>query len=856
MSTEDKLSDGRQKSIRKRLTGTVLVPSIALLVMWTVVSVYFVADAIYVRTVASSVQQVSIPAVTTLSAVHEERRLSLVYLAEPEAELNELQQRQREIDTTLGELRDAMDSVRDLVPDEIGARMSRLEAGLDELPRVRAEVHLRTISAEEVDDFYNEVTDTAADLFDAQARVVPDVTATQGALGATDVFRVSDKMSRAASLASGALARGAFSESEHLRFSQLVGSYRSGLEEQAPYLRGTATETYNGLTSASSWQRLHDAENALIGQGPGPIEYSGGTRIGANEWRQLTEDVAQRLATLTVQQADTVSTQALDDANGNLRNVILGSVVALLAAVASIVVAVRVSRTLVDRTLMTRLERLRGDALELAKTRLPNIVRRLGNGEHVDVDAEMPRLDHGRDEIGQVAEAFNIAQRTAVNATVSEAKARAGVNNVFLGIAHRTQGLVHRQLRILDRMESREENAEQLTGLFQLDNLATRARRTTENLIILGGKHPGRRWRKPVALVDVLRAAVSETEDFSRIEVDDVPDVSVIGSAVADSIHLVAELADNATSFSPPGSPVQITSTVVARGVVVDVSDRGLGMKDDVREWANRMMSEPPEFDAMALRADSSLGLFVVARLAARLGVLVTFDSSRYGGTRATALIPTDILAGGPDGDGPNGAEPHGTDRSGVSSTASTASTAPTPPGEAGDPSQQTQPTEPGTVMSPESDTSHNGVPSPHPAAPQTPQAPQAPEMTVTAKPVVSANPGQTPDTPETAAAAETAGPAAPGAPGAPATSGTTSEPRREPGPAPSDGRDGSSRRRPLPQRQPQQNLVDQLRDDPEEDTPDFEAVSGRTRSTLSAFRKGTRRGRESGEPGNESDTD
>ncbi|WP_028662793.1 nitrate- and nitrite sensing domain-containing protein [Saccharomonospora halophila] len=846
MSKEDNPSDGRQKSIRKRLTGTVLVPSVALLVMWTVVSVYFVADAIYVRTVASSVQEVSIPAVTTLSAVHEERRLSLVYLAEPEAELSELQQRQREIDSTLSELREAMDSVRGLVPDEIAARMSRLEAGLDELSRVRAEVHLRTISAEEVDNFYNEVTDTAADLFDAQARVVPDVTATQGALGATDLFRVSDKMSRAASLASGALARGAFGESEHLRFSQLIGSYRSGLEEQAPYLRGTATETYNGLTSASSWQRLHNAENALIGQGPGPIELSGGTRIGANEWRQLTEDVSQRLATLTVQQADTVSTQALNDANGNLRNVILGSVAALLAAVASIVVAVRVSRTLVDRTLMTRLERLRGDALELAKTRLPTIVRRLGNGEHVDVDAEMPRLDHGRDEIGQVAEAFNIAQRTAVNATVSEAKARAGVNNVFLGIAHRTQGLVHRQLRILDRMESREENSEQLTGLFQLDNLATRARRTTENLIILGGKHPGRRWRKPVALVDVLRAAVSETEDFSRIEVDEVPDVSLIGSAVADSIHLVAELADNATSFSPPGSPVQITSTVVARGVVVDVSDRGLGMKDDVREWANRMMSEPPEFDAMALRADSSLGLFVVARLASRLGVLVTFDSSRYGGTRATALIPTDILAGGDGpngGDSPDSTEAHVADRSGVPAAT------PTSPDQAGDPPRQTQPTEPGTVMNTESDAPHNGGSSPHPTAPQ------APRMTVTAKPVV---PTDTGETPETAAAAETAAPAsptAPSGPGTPTASGTTPRPGREPGPDPSATRNRPARR-PLPQRQPQQNLVDQLRDDPEEDTPDFEAVSGRTRSTLSAFRKGTRRGRESGQPKNESDTD
>src|SRR5690606_15461624 len=133
----------------------------------------------------------------------------------------------------------------------------------------------------------------------------------------------------------------------------------------------------------------------------------------------------------TTAQADKTSVKALDDSGQNLTNVLLGSALTLIAAIASIIVAVRVSRTLVDRTLMTRLERLRNDSLELARTRLPSIVERLKSGEPVDVEAELPRLDHGRDEIGQVAEAFNLAQLTAVNAAVSEAKARSGVNNVF-----------------------------------------------------------------------------------------------------------------------------------------------------------------------------------------------------------------------------------------------------------------------------------------------------------------------------------------------------------------------------------------------------------------------------------------
>ena len=344
------------------------------------------------------------------------------------------------------------------------------------------------------------------------------------------------------------------------------------------------------------------------------------------------------------------------------------------------------------------------------------------------------------------------------------------MNNVFLGIAHRNQGLVHRQLQILDRMESREENPSQLKSLFQLDNLATRARRTTENLIILGGKQPGRRWRKPVMLMDVLRAAISETEHFSRVEVEPIPEVALMGSAVADAIHLVAELVDNATTFSPPGSPVYMTGTKVARGVVVDIADQGLGMKDDVREWANGMMSEPPEFDAMAMKADASLGLFVVARLAHRLGAQVTFDSSRYGGTRATVLLPTDVLAS----------------------------------------DEQTA----------DIDSGFHATPA------------QAPEIEVHSPAVTS------PARPSQQRTAHMAPPTSP-----------QNTPGHDAGNTDSAAGNGLPQRKrqraPLPQRRPQENLVDQLRDDPESEQRDLERYAGRTRSTLSAFRKGTLRGRD-----------
>lgn len=786
--------EGHHKSIRKRLTGTVLIPSITLLVMWGALSAYFVINGVYVRTVASSVQDVSIPAVKALGSLQQERQLSLIYLERPSVAQHDLQVQQQTIDQSLSDLRSAIGPVLSLVPAEIADRMNKLETGLDQLPAMRAGINTRTISKTQVDDFYNGLIDTATGLFDAQARLVPDVTATQGGIGATDLFRASDQMSRAASIASSAYVSGFLAPPDHLQFAQLVGAYRATLVKLAPFMQPDVQNEYQALTASDTGKRFGRGEDAIISQGPGAFRGQPDGGLNENDWRDLSGQVFTKLNQLTVDEAGLVSSQALVDGNANLRNAILGSVIALLAAVASIVVAIRVSKTLVDRTLMTRLERLRNDSLELASTRLPGIVRRLKDGDGVDLAAELPKLDHGTDEIGQVAEALNIAQLTAVSAAVSEAKARSGVHNVFLGIAHRNQGLVHRQLQILDRMESREENPTQLKGLFQLDHLATRARRTTENLIILGGKQPGRRWRRPVWLMDVLRAAISETEHYSRVEVESVPEVAVVGAAVADTIHLVAELVDNATSFSPPGSAVHMTSTVVARGVIVDVADRGLGMNDEICQWANQMMSEPPEFDAMALKADASLGLFVVARLAARLGVKVMFDASRYGGTRATILIPSAILA--PEDQVPDNADPEFREAArGYLAHEATERQKPGVPaagnGAGRGETSAAKPTTTETLMSREPEISR-GAEQPRP------------------QPIVQTVPVAAP----------------------------------QPGP-PAGKRNG---RAPLPQREPQQSIVARLREAPDLDA-DPDEFSGRTRSTLSAFHKGTRRGRDAGGP-------
>nr|WP_042191634.1 nitrate- and nitrite sensing domain-containing protein [Kibdelosporangium sp. MJ126-NF4]CEL20196.1 sensor-like histidine kinase [Kibdelosporangium sp. MJ126-NF4]CTQ97421.1 sensor-like histidine kinase [Kibdelosporangium sp. MJ126-NF4] len=769
---------GHDKSIRKRLTRTVLIPSITLLVLWIAVSSYFVFNGLYAKLVADSVRQVSIPAVTALSAIQQERQIGVEFLVNTGVGLPELTERQQQTDRKLAELNTVFGPAIQSAPDQIASRMRELKASFDKLPVVRSQIGVKTVSKAQVNEFYNGILDSAARLFDVQARIVPDEIAVQGAISATVAFRVTDTMSREASLVTSAYAAGTMPGDDFVQFTQLAGAYRADLVQTAPFFEPAARARYEAMVGTDDWKRFTAAEEALVKRGPWTARDKANLPVSQAEWQSTSTAVAAALTAMTIEQADKVSAAAIVSGENQLRNAIIGSVIALLVSVASVVIAVRVSRTLVDRTLVTRLERLRDDSLELAGHRLPDIVHRLKSGENVDVTEELPRLDHGRDEIGQVAEALNIAQLTAVNAAVSEAKARSGVHNVFLGIAHRNQVLVHRQLQILDEMEKREEDSSQLASLFQLDHLATRARRTTENLIILGGKQPGRRWRNPVPLMEVLRAAVSETEHYARVRVEGIPEVSIVGSAVADTIHLVAELVDNGTSFSPPGSQVEVTATPVARGVVVEISDQGLGMKDAVREWANAMMSDAPEFDAMALRADTSLGLFVVARIASRLAITVTFDPSRYGGTRATVLIPTNVLV----------AEGQ-TEEVGVAS-------------------------EP---VLPERRLTEPEPPVPEPSIPEPSiwvQPQEAPHSNgVLPRPTVEPRPAPTPSQPPVDA-------------------------------APSPGR------APLPQRRPQQNLVSQLREEPaaldDEGSASADQGGYGQAGTLSAFHKGTRRGRES----------
>jgi signal transduction histidine kinase len=286
---------------------------------------------------------------------------------------------------------------------------------------------------------------------------------------------------------------------------------------------------------------------------------------------------------------------------------------------------------------------LRNAAQVLSGERLPSVVRRLRAGDDVDVNAEAPPLVLGTRtrEVTETADAFSAVQHTAIEAAVEQATLRKGVSSVFRSLARRNQSLVQRQLRMLDEMERATQDPDALSQLFRLDHLTTRMRRQAEGLIILSGSAPSRRWRQPVAVVEVLRGAISEIEDYVRVDlVTDSPDY-LTGAAVADVTHLLAELIENAVVYSPPATRVAVRGGRVANGYVIEVEDRGLGIPPAVRDTLNERLAQPPDFD---LTDSDQLGLFVVSRLAIRNAIKVSLRESGFGGTTAIVLLPSALV--------------------------------------------------------------------------------------------------------------------------------------------------------------------------------------------------------------------
>ncbi|BCM69705.1 nitrate- and nitrite sensing domain-containing protein [Streptomyces tricolor] len=299
----------------------------------------------------------------------------------------------------------------------------------------------------------------------------------------------------------------------------------------------------------------------------------------------------------------------------------------------------------VARSMIRSLRRLQETATKVAQDRLPELVKQLSESDPQDVDTSVESVGvHSRDEIGQVAAAFDDVHREAVRLAAEQALLRGNVNAMFTNLSRRSQGLIQRQLSLISELESREADPDQLSSLFKLDHLATRMRRNGENLLVLAGEEPGRRWTRPVPLVDVLRAAASEVEQYERIELAAVPTTEVAGRVVNDLVHLLAELLENATSFSSPQTKVKVTGHALPDGrVLIEIHDTGIGLSPEDLAAINERLASPPTVDVSVSRR---MGLFVVGRLSQRHGIRIQLRPSDSGGTTALVMLPVDVAQG------------------------------------------------------------------------------------------------------------------------------------------------------------------------------------------------------------------
>ncbi|WUQ09786.1 nitrate- and nitrite sensing domain-containing protein [Streptomyces sp. NBC_00250] len=633
----------RGKSIRRKIVALLLVPLVSLTGLWGFATVLTGREADQLLDVGYIVDKVGYPLEDTARVIQLERRQSLIYLADPRGSdtLGSLNETRRATDRQIARIRaNAADpGVREEMRPVTAQRLTSLLEALDGLASLRRSVEKRDIGRMQALDFYNRLVDPCYS-FLITLHALENVEMDKQGRALVGVTRARELLSREDALVLSALVADRVTIEEIREISNLVANRKQFYEVNLELLPAAEREKFEKYWRSPDSQPLRTAENAIIEEGPTDRPRA----VTPVYWQENASPVLDDLARENTAAGDRYQDRVQPAAYSVLLKVGVAGVLGFLALLASIVISVRIGRELVRD-----LRRLQKESQEVSGVRLPSVMRRLAAGEQVDVGTEVPHLAYGQDEVGQVGQALNTLQRAAVEAAVKQSELRRGVSEVFVNLARRNQVLLHRQLTLLDTMERRTEDTDELADLFRLDHLTTRMRRHAEGLVILSGAAPSRQWRKPVQLMDVVRAAVAEVEDYERIEVRRLPRLGVGGPAVADLTHLIAELLENATVFSPPHTAVQVLGERVANGFTLEIHDRGLGMNPDALLDANLRLAETPEFE---LSDTDRLGLFVVSRLAQRQNVRVSLQTSPYGGTTAVVFIPAALLTDAPETQG------------------------------------------------------------------------------------------------------------------------------------------------------------------------------------------------------------
>ncbi|MGW7729846.1 sensor histidine kinase [Streptomyces canus] len=626
----------RPRTVRAKIVCLLMVPVVSLLALWAYATVTTAQDVARLRQLQRVDDAVRSPVTDAVTALQAERSAAVRYATDPSAaqsdDLRKLAERtdQAVARLRLGDGNTVADSEE--LPAGVAQRLEVFVTGAEQLRSVRTAVLDRSAGWDET---YGRYTRTIAGAFavggaltgiqdadlGSDARVLLEFSRAGESLAQEDVVLASARLA-------GVLA------GERLRlFTGAVDTRRALTEGAVADLRGSDRAAWQKVADSGAYTTVTAAEDRALAAAPGVRAVESTPQA---TWQAAHARVQSGMRTVEQAAGSGVAHRADPFTRGLLTPAGAAVLLGLMAVAASLVISVRIGRGLV-----VELVSLRNSALEIARRKLPEAMGRLRAGDEIDIQSEAPPGPPAEDEAGQVAEALTTVHRAALRAAVERAELASGISGVFVNLARRSQVLVHRQLSLLDSMERRSDDPNELSDLFRLDHLTTRMRRHAESLIILSGAAPGRAWRMPVSLTNVVRAAVSEVEDYARVEVRQLPDASVVGAAVADLTHLLAEIIENAAQFSPPHTRVRVTGEPVGNGYAVEVEDRGLGMGKETLAEANRRIEQS---EALDLFDSDRLGLFVVSRLAARHGIKVHLRTSPYGGTTAVVLLPTALL--------------------------------------------------------------------------------------------------------------------------------------------------------------------------------------------------------------------
>ncbi|MFF0274477.1 nitrate- and nitrite sensing domain-containing protein [Streptomyces sp. NPDC094447] len=620
-----------RRSLRKQLIMPIVAPAIALTGLWGYTGVGLASEQIQLQDDAERTGTTGGSALSVVSALQQERRLTALWQAgRSEAARTALDQARTRTDAAVVDFRAGLAGV----DGSLGAPARSLGASLDTLAGQREAIDARTLSSEDAFRQLTDVIRSGTDLIGFAVRS-EDGPLSQGGNATAALVRMVEMLSREDALLTAALPQRSMSAAARQQF----GHYRDAQREiQASLAVGDLPEAtrarYTRIAASESSSTVVSIEDAV----------ATGTATGlpdsANAWRSDADALVTDLQGLAAGSLDELADSASGRATGLLIGLLAGTTLTVGLLTAGAVLGLRARRSTLDA--VTELQRR---TEEMAR----NWPQTLAQSERGEPLAPLPDEPHALvpGELQHLGAAIDRLQHAAVDTVLSQSRGHAGAEKVLGQLTRRTQTLIHRLIALLDDLERKHGDSDLLKDIFKVDHLATRVRRHAENLVILGDTPPSRRMTEPVTITDVMRSAVAETEHYTRVKVENLPAtkrVALAGRAVADVTHLLAELVENATNFSPPYTQVVVSALHVAEGVALHVEDHGLGIPADQLAQANHILAHPQKPDMAALGADPRLGHFVVARLAQRHRIRVELRASVYGGTLAIVFLPAHML--------------------------------------------------------------------------------------------------------------------------------------------------------------------------------------------------------------------